>query len=211
MTLKNELELEALFLIIVATAIGISYATYKNSYNPQFNTASNISPLPVPVGAVGPKTIISSQISPDGKKKVILKITRNQDNTKICDFSVADINNTNEQHIFTKVLNPESSMTIPFNTWSPDDQYFFVRENTGKNINVFVLKATGAEFPTGTAYLNVTDLFKKVDTGNIFGEATGWASDTLIIINTTNKDNSKGPSYWFEVPSSQIIQLSTEF
>ncbi|MDP2637816.1 MAG: hypothetical protein Q8P26_02035 [Candidatus Levybacteria bacterium] len=208
---KRQLEVEAIFLISMAAAVSIFFVVYKNNnFSQQFNV---LSPLPTQneIEVVAPRIATASQISPDGVKKVIMKVTENLNGTKTYDFSTADGDGLNEQHIFTKTLDSLNSITLPFNTWSPDDKYFFVQENLGNIKNVLVFKALGEQFSAEEDYLNATDSFIQKDTGNNFDTATGWASETLIIMNTTKPDNTKGPSYWFEVPSKAIIRLSTEF
>ena len=117
----------------------------------------------------------------------------------------------NENYIFSKTLDTEKYMTIPYNTWSPDNRYFFIQENAKEGESIFAFKATGEAFSDTEQHFDVTDLFKKRNTGNNFSEATGWGSESLIIINTTKEDGTKGPSYWFEVPSKAILILATEF
>ena len=208
MTTLRQIELESIFLISIVAASSLFLVVRRN--NPtQFNVGSNIS-IPI-VSTETPSQNVFSQISPDGTKKVVMQVTRNPDNTSTYDFSAMDGNEANEQHVFSKTLDSSRSMTIPFNTWSPDNKYFFIQENAKETKSVFAFKASGAAFSDTEQYFDVTDLFEKRNTGNNFGEATGWASESLIIINTTKQDNTKGPSYWFEVPSKQIIQLSTEF
>lgn len=210
-TVRRQIELETFFLIAVAAGISIFFVTYKNNYRPQLSVASGIPSVPIAAEVISPKITIYSQISPDGAKKVVMKVTENSDNTNTYDFSTADENSANEQHIFTKTLDSLSNMSIPFNAWSPDDKYFFIQENTGENKSIFAFKGTGEGFSDTEVYFDVTNLFKDRITENSFDEATGWASETLIIINTKKPDNSKGPSYWFEIPSKAVIQLSTEF
>lgn len=207
---KRQIEIESIFLLTMVAAVSLFFV-YKNNHQSQFNVASSIPSVQVPVEAVAPKVTVSSQISPDGTKKVIMKITENSDNTSTYDFSTADGNGGNELHIFTQILTATESATIPFNAWAPDNKLFFINKTMGANKSVFVFKATGATFSGGETFLDATDSFTKANTGNNFDVATGWASETLIIINTTKPDNTKGPSYWFEVPSKAVIQLSTEF
>lgn len=219
-SLKHQFEIEGVILIAIAVLGSIFYVSYKNNYKPQFNVNLKTPVAPVATEISVLKTIISSQISPDGMKKIIMRAAQNSDNTNTYNFSTADTDGANEKLIFTKILNSSGSMSIPFNAWSPDDKYFFIQENDGNNKSrtdsvldksVFVFKATGATFAEGVAFLDATDSFAKANNGNNFAEATGWASETLIIINTTKQDGSKGSSYWFEVPSKAVIQLSTEF
>lgn len=208
---RRQIELETIFLVTLAAGISLFFVVRKNNYQPQFSIASGVPSMSIQAEVVSPKITVSSQISPDGTKKVIMKVTENSDNTKTYDFSTADENGANEQHVFTKILNLGESMSIPFNTWSPDDKYFFIQENLAGDKSAFVFKATGEPFVGTEKYLDATDSFSKANTGNNFDIATGWASETLIIINTKKPDGEKGFSYWFEVPSKAIIQLSTEF
>ncbi len=214
-TLRHQLELETLFLVSIAAAVSLFYVISSN------NRQSSSMPIKMPLATNSisalaitdpvSKASISSQISPDGTKKVIMKVTRNNDNTATYDFSTTGENDANQQYVFTKTLDLPKSMTIPFNTWSPDNKYFFVQENAGGNKSILVFKATGEPFSDAEKYLDVANLFNQKNTGNNFDEATGWASETLIIINTKKADNAKGFSYWFEVPSKIITQLSSEF
>lgn len=209
-TSRRQFELETFFLVTMAAAVSLFFV-YKSNYQQQFSIVSGVPSMSVPAEVVAPKITISSQISPDGTKKVIMKETQNSDDTSTYDFSTSDGNSLNEQFVFTKTLNSPGNMLIPYNTWSPDNKYFFIQENSGVSKKIFVFEATVKSFAQGETYLDVTDSFGKQNTGNSFDEATGWASETLIIINTKKPDGEKGFSYWFEVPSKAIIQLATDF
>lgn len=206
MTTTHKIELESFFLISLVAAVSLFFVVQRNN---QFNVpvVSINSPLVTPA----PQQNVFSQISPDGNKKVVMKIDRNKDDTQTYSFYTSDGDGINEQFIFDKTLDKAKYMTIPFNTWSSDNQYFFIQENAENGKRIFAFQASGEPFSETEKYFDVTDLFRKKETGNSFVEATGWASESLIIINTTKENGSKGPSYWFEVPSKAIIQLSTEF
>lgn len=206
MTTLRKIELESIFLISVVAAASLFFVVQRNNQG-LFNVSTISSPLPTPA----PEQNIFSQISPDGTKKVAMKVTQNPDNTSTYDFSTADENGANEQSVFTKTHDSSRSMTIPLNTFSPDNKYFFIQENAGDSKSIFAFQATGESFSDTEEYFDVTDLFRKKDTGSNFNEATGWASESLIIINTTKADGKKGPSYWFEIPSRAVIHLATEF
>lgn len=167
-----------------------------------------ISPTTTPAK---PSTV--SQTSSDGTKKIIIAEIQNADTTKTYYVSVADSAGLHASPIFTKTLDQTKTMILPFNTWSPDNKYFFIQEQTttGMVTGILALQATGKPFANGQPYLDVTNVFINRNTGYTLREATGWASETLIIINSVTPENKKGPSYWFEVPSTAIIQLSTDF
>ncbi|MDO8658412.1 MAG: hypothetical protein Q7K55_06730 [Candidatus Levybacteria bacterium] len=221
-TISRKLELETISAITLAAFLGIFLAMYNNNHRPKFSTFSIIPVMQedqtstassLPAAPVLPKPQITSQISSDGIKQVIMKTTYNKDDTQTYTFSTTDGVSASEQIIISKTLDNTKTMSIPFNTWSPDNKYFFVQEQTkdGAVTGALVFKALGEPFSIEEKYFDVTDLFNKRNTGNNFSQTTGWASETLIIINTTTPTNAKGPSYWFEIPSKAIIQLSTEF
>lgn len=209
MTTRHQIELESVFLVSIVAAASFFFIIQRNN---QFNAPVVSVNLPLTADpAQAPMQNIFSQISPDGTKKVIMKIVQNEDGTRTYSFYTSDGSGVDEQFIFDKTLDSSRSMTIPFNTFSPDNKYLFIQENAGDKRSIFAFQASGEAFSDTEEYFDVTDLFRQKETGNNFKEATGWASETLIIINTTKEDGKKGPSYWFELPSKAIIQLSTEF
>lgn len=208
-TLRHRIELETFFLIAIAAGVSLFLVLYRNNFQFQFTLTSDSPSMKAQVQIIAPKITVSSQISSDGTKKVIMKATESADNTTY-EVSTMD-EETKEKLIFTKTLSSEGNMEIPFNTWSPDNKYFFIEENAGGVKKVFVYKAAGEPFDEKDPYLDATESFRNANTGNYFDEATGWASETLIIMNSKKPDGEKGFSYWFEVPSKAIIQLATDF
>lgn len=207
----RKIEFEVFFLIAVAIGVGIIFSLYTKNKN-----AVNHIPLPVSPGNgyITPSPAQSEegqfQISPDGTKKVTMTTQINKDFTKTYIFTTSDSDGKNKKTALQIVLGKDS-MHIPFNTWSPDNRYFFVIHKSPSKEEAIVARADGKPIAEDQLSYNITDNFEARDTGNIYDETTGWASETLLIINTKTKDNTKGPSYWFEVPSKAIIALSTEF
>lgn len=211
MNTLRRLEVEAFFLILIAIAAGLTFFLYRDGFPFKFNVAASLPSVQMPSEVVAPKVTETSQISPDGEKFVIMTATENSDGITAYQISTENADGTNKIQVYTQNLDSTRNMSVPYNTWSPDDKYFFVQENFGKDKRILVFQATGEPFSQEEPYLDAASIFKAKETGNIFDEATGWASETLIIINTVKKDGSKGYSYWFEVPSKAVIQLSTDF
>lgn len=157
------------------------------------------------------KIDMASQPTPDGKKKLLMEATHKKDISTYV-FTTSDGSGDNIQPLFTTTIQASASATaglnIPFNTWSPDNKYLFIQTSDG---NAWVFNATGEEIVPGQLYFDVRDLFNAAEKKDIYEVTTGWASPTLLIINTRAPDNTKGSSYWFEVPSKAIIQLSSSF
>lgn len=213
-TLKQTrtIELETLALMFIAAAVGLFFA-WKNNFSPQFHVTIPLMKNTVSVQetpTISPSPVVNevSQVSSDGTKKVVMRTTQLTGGKTAYSFSTTDGQNNNEQPLYTTTLSSSENMSIPFNTFSPDNQYLFLLKNGN---DALVFKTSGEAFSDGQPYFDVTDLFAKRNTGYNFSEATGWASPTLLIINTLTQNDVKGASFWFEVPSKAIIQLSTQF
>lgn len=207
-TTRVKLEIEGISIIAFAALLSMLFVMQGNNSNRQFRIVTPLATQPEPTTAPIPPESTVMQISPDGTRNVVMKTTHNKDETAT--YAVFSANGAGEKRnlIYAQTLSRGESMSIPFNTWSPDNNYFFIKKN---NDTVLAFKASGEAFADGSQYLDVTDIFKKRGTGYNYADATGWASETLIIVNTTKEDNTKGPSYWFEVPSKAVIQLATDF
>jgi hypothetical protein len=215
MTKRHQIEIESVILLTLAAGVGVTFALYSG-YKPQTPTKISLpvmqlqeNPTSTPAPTLTPlipKPQVTSQISPDGTKLLTMTVTTNDDFTKTYTFVTADADNKNKVTIYTNTYTTDS-MSIPFNTWSPDDKYVFLTHDN----EALVLRADGKPFNETEPTFNVTNIFTDKITQNAYHETTGWASETLLVINTKLQDLSKGPSYWFEVPSKAIIQLSSQF
>lgn len=135
-----------------------------------------------------------TQNSPDGKKILTMK-KASSGNEITYTFSDADT------VVFTRIVNQATTLSIPFNSWSPDDKYFFVKETTPNTTNYYV-------YPSET---NITDFFTQKLPNSKLVDVTGWASPTLLIVNTNKMDGGVSYSYWFDITSKSFIQLATRF
>lgn len=215
MVISKSLEIEGFILILIGAAVG-SFFLFQPKISPtqtnqpiQFpvNVAEVVEPTATPTIVFTPKTSVESQISSDGTKKVEMKITENKDSTRTYDVSTGD----GGPVIFSKTLPQGSSLNIPFNTWDPQNNYFFIQEKNENGQIVRVFKDSGESFAEEEPFLDLTDVFGQKADITKFTEATGWGGYNLIVINTKLEDNTQGYSYWFEVPSKALIPLSTKF
>jgi len=220
MTIRHAIELDTISLLAISAIAGIVFAAYFNHKpNTRYSFSlpvmeaqdSTLTPVPSDVPVFTPEVETFSQGSPDGTKKLTMTVTANKDASKTYAFTTSDAANTSQKSIYTTTLPNAENMGIPFNTWSPDNNYVFLQQNAATSSGAIVMKANGEPLTEGQPYFEVVALFNAHDTGDTYQETTGWASETLLIINTTRPDGTKGPSYWLEIPSKAIIQLSTQF
>ncbi len=187
---------------IVVMVLGIVVLTVVN----RNMTSSRLPVLPQPVAplVVADELNVVSQDSPDGKMTVTMnKLTVKNETTY--SFYIS------KKLLFSKIIGPSARMSIPYNTWSPDDAYLFLKEDDKNVSSYYVFKASGANFTSQLAYINVSDLFTDRYPQYILTEITGWAAPNLLIINTMSQDGNIGPSLWFDIPSQSFIQLATHF
>lgn len=214
MTLR-QIELETISFVIIAVLLSGFFVWRSNqNFQQQFhlavpfiannNTQTAITPISNPILKIDSAT----QTSPDGTKMLIMKATHNIDGTLTYAFTVADGSGANEREFYSAKVKKSENMGVPFNTWSPDNKYLFIHKNGN---NALVFRATGEPISSDQTYFDVSDLFIKQGKKDMPSEVTGWASPTLIIINTVAENNTKGPSYWLEVPTKAIIQLYGQF
>lgn len=143
-------------------------------------------------------------LSPDGKMTLRVNQKKAEEgNTWV--FSVGD------DQILKATYPTEVSIIVPFNTFSPDNKYIFLKKLSPGSTHYIVLATDGKSFSSESQGLEVTSLFYEKYTDYKITDVTGWASPTLCVINTDKISGGEGPSFWFDVSSKSFIQLSTRF
>src|SRR5882672_563122 len=233
LVLKKQLEFEAILFILIGAFVGYFLLMYSNHAKVRTLASNNIPTFPVIAGLpttiplsstptptfypqtpsqitetdFTPTVTTTSQPSSDGTKTLTLKTIQNKNGTKTFDITTSD----NQSFMYSKTFSGDESLTIPFNTWSPNNRYFFIQKNTATQATFMVFNDNGDPFANGNAYLDLSGDFTNHAPNALFDQATGWAADNLIIITTKLTDGSEGTSYWYEVPSESVISLSTKF
>ncbi len=147
----------------------------------------------------------TSVISPDGKMSLNLKKEEVESGIKYT-FFVKEMTSGIETEVFYKTVPTGENISIPANTFSPDNKYVFLKEEGVVQANYFVLSVD--QSPNSLKILNplnFSDLFNQKYDNYKITDVTGWGGINLIVVNTN------GPSFWFEVPSKAFIQLSNRF
>ncbi|GIK83751.1 MAG: hypothetical protein BroJett025_03730 [Patescibacteria group bacterium] len=200
-----------LLLIFLGTLIGSKYLlAYQNStqtsaYQP-IHSEPSLTPTITELEEIITTT---SQISPEGSMLLTLETKTGTYSTKYELFVAKE--QEDKLLISSGQFDFETTMEIPFNTWSPDNKYIFLKQ-TNQNSQDFLVFRSSGEFIKDSQYINVTAAFKSAEIPYELHDVTGWAANSLLVVQTTNRqDDTKGPSYWFDVYSQKFIQLSTVF
>lgn len=199
------------FFVFIAMFVSVYFlwADNRNFQNEsRASTGTPILRMTIPTTNPILKIEASSQISPDGKKIVSMKRTHNTDGSFTYMFTVMDANGENDHIIYSTTSQNPDDYRIPFNAWSPDNRYVFIQKDIH---DALVFKENGEPISGNLKFLAVAEIFGNKVKNMIPTQVTGWASPTLLIVNTVNTDGSKGYSHWFEVPSAAVIQLASQF
>lgn len=212
-------ELETVFFIILASAM-VLFAVYSfkkpqqnkvqapiNSPLPTFILQPTATPTPIPFV---PTTTTTSWGSSDGKESVVMDKTINKDTTVSYTFAVKNTSTNTSQTFFHDTVASSSSFTIPFNTFSPDNNYLFLTETIDGTVHYMVFKLSGQDFANGNVYLDITPLFASYTSSDTFTEVTGWADPTLLVVNAKTSSGSLR-SFWFDVTTTSFIPLAHTF
>ena len=146
-------------------------------------------PIPTPI----------SQVSPDGTYTVTLKTKGDLHEILV-----------NDALISTRSMESGTSLSIPFNTWSPDDKYFFLKATNNDKNEYLVMTGSGKPFAGDVSYLMVTDQFAQAHPESQIVDVTGWAAPTLLIVNAKSENEAK-MTFWFDVQTQKFIRLSNYF
>ncbi|OGM56819.1 hypothetical protein A3A50_03820 [Candidatus Woesebacteria bacterium RIFCSPLOWO2_01_FULL_38_20] len=195
-------KLPLIFLFFITIATGIVIIGLGRSKKSNVNVTIPEVTLPnIPNVLAAPDTTLES---PDGKDSLTIQ-------EKIDKESIKYTITTSLGLIFTKTVSKSDNLSLPFNSWSPDNKYVFIKEVSNGISNFYVLSSSNKPFPNNVKYLNVTESFANKIPDFKLQDITGWAAPTLLIVNSDKNNESQGPSFWFDITSQNFIQLSTRF
>jgi hypothetical protein len=190
-------------LILIFVIIGVAGVFFvKFSTVPQKPDSSVINPTPVPVPVVEAREpIVTSVGSPDGKLTLTMK---NEDTAKGPVYTFFTTNLAGDRNLlFTKTASVGATLSIPENTFSPDNKYVFLKEEYAGVTNYFL--------PVPSGIIDISAMFTAKYPDYVVTDMTGWGGINLIVINTDKVRGGIGPSFWFDVPNRSFYRLSTRF
>lgn len=192
-----------ILFITIIVAIAILVMTQFNNKKSQTITTS--AAPPVVITPIQLETF-EDMDSPDGNKTLTLE-KKGQFQT-IFTSSKAD---GQKIQIYKEETMGSNKLEISYNSWSPDNVYFFLNEKNPAYNNYFVFQSTGDLFSNNLPYVSIYELFIKNVPDYLIEDVTGWGGINLVVINAKNIADNRKVSFWFDVPSQSFIQLGTYF
>lgn len=204
--------IKTLFIVFVIIAIGLGIILLRQrsvSISGLAFFSTSPTPLLVPTIAFIPDSSSDHMDSPDGTKTLTIDGFYREDATEYS-ISITSAETQSRERIFTTV-DFSDKVTIPYNTWSPDNKFFFLKETTPTKTNYYVFRVSSEAFSDGSQYLDVQKFFtQKYDNFEIT-DVTGWAGINLLLVNAKAIGGEEKASFWFEVNRQRFTRLSTYF
>lgn len=192
-----------ILIIVLIAAFGIIFISQKiqktdnKTYTPSIAEAQE-------------EPQLTSVSSPDGKMNLVMNKKKGE-NTITYTFLLTNEVSGGQKEIFTKTVPKETKLSIPANTFSPDNKYIFLKEESMGQADYFVLTTSGASISKDLQTYDISSSFAIKYPDLTVTDMTGWGGINLIVINTNKANGVKGSSFWFDVPSLSFIQLSNRF
>ncbi len=149
-------------------------------------------------------------LSPNGKMTLTVKNVRKTDIISQIFFTTTDTNETPVQ-IYSADSSSGRTILIPYNTFSPDNKYVFLKTGTSDKPEYLVLRTDGKNIQDDDKGVEITKLFYEKYPELIITDVTGWGGIGLIVVNADYKEGKVGPSFWFDLSNFSFIKLSTRF
>lgn len=191
---------KVVLLILLAVIFVLTTLIQKSNKTSQ----TIISKAAAPSSIITPIQIKETSImdSPDGTKTLTLNSNS---------LFVSSTSDGVKKEIFKSDSNDLHNFEIPYNSWSPDNVYIFLKDKVTTPSNYLVFQSSGNLFANNLQYLNIQDLFQKKIQNYSIEDVTGWADPNLVIVNAKQNETGSKVSFWFDVPSQSFIKLNTYF
>jgi len=200
--------LEIFIIILLGTALSFFVTVQRNNTSGRSlfsRAAAPIAQIPVPTEMpAGPQEFVMD--SPEGSRTLTL-----EKNGSTYSLFTSDKAGGQKIQVFQKEEPTSQSLEIPFNTWSTDNKYIFLKETLPEINNYLVFQSSGNLFANDKASVSVQEVFNAKVPNYTIEDVTGWAGNTSLIVNAKSVEGDKKVSFWFEVPSQSFIPLGTYF
>jgi hypothetical protein len=148
--------------------------------------------------------------SPDGKWSLKMREEKGKE-TATYIFWVINLADSSQEEVLRKTVPLATSISVPLNTFSPDDKYIFLKETDPNGNHYLVMTTSGKPLADGVLVAEISGLFEAKYPEYVISDVTGWGGVGVIVVNTDKREGGIGPSFWFEVPSRSFIGLSSRF
>lgn len=151
-----------------------------------------------------------SILAPDGSMTLIVENKRSGEDTINQKFSImSEDDQTVEIYSFDSLK--DQLVSVPYNTFSPDNKFIFLKTITPSGNEYIVMRTDGKFILEESKTVAVIESFNQKFQNLVVTDVTGWGGKNLIVVNTDLKEQGVGPSFWFDVSNLSFIRLASRF
>lgn len=150
-------------------------------------------------------------ISPDGKYTLTMDTKEVGSDNIEQKFYISSDTMVEIVELNTDDLLKGGIITIPFNTFSPDNKFIFLMQTVSEKAEYFVLRTDGEKILGDKYAFRLIEPFNKRYPDLKVTDVTGWGGLNLIVVNTDQIEGGTGPSFWFDLSNFSFIRLSHRF
>jgi hypothetical protein len=154
------------------------------------------------------KVIVSS---PDGKLNLQMVNEKQQDRSIIQTFTIISGEEEPPVEVYKSLSEDDSLISIPFNAFSPNNKYLFLKYEGGQGPKRIVIRTDGENIKGDEKSVEIEKSFYEKYPDFKITDVTGWGGYSVIVVNTDNKEGTTGPSWWFDMSNFSFVRLSTRF
>lgn len=202
---KLPVKLLVVLSLVIIGAAGVFALRSPRTSAPDLPIQAAVFPTPEPT-----PPSVTSIVAPNGE--MILKVREETIEGEVRKTFSIFVEESGLQRVIYSEFPPEgSSLDVPYNTFSPDNRYFFLEESGPEGTSYLVFSTAGEDLTQDSENLEVGSLFRERFEDYIVTDITGWGGENLLVVNTDTVNGTEGPSFWFEVPTHAFIRLSNRF
>ncbi len=190
--------------MLLTGLVFLSSARVKNGVPKAESFASNTIPVEPE------KTAQIDVLSPNGKLTLTMKNV-NKGGILTQTFSLFSEKDKTTIQIYSHESKEDNPILIPYNTFSPDDKYIFLKAGTTEAPEYLVLRTDGKNIKGEEKFVEIGSIFAEKYPDFVITDVTGWGGYALVVLNSNYKDGKVGPSWWFDLSSFGFIRLSNRF
>lgn len=151
-----------------------------------------------------------SILAPDGSMTLIVKNKRSGEDTINQKFSIMSEDDQTVE-IYSSDSLKDQLVSVPYNTFSPDNKFIFLKTITPSGNEYIVMRTDGKFILEESKTVAVIESFNQKFQNLVVTDVTGWGGKNLIVVNTDLKEQGVGPSFWFDVSNLSFIRLASRF
>jgi hypothetical protein len=211
-SLKGLLALMMAVCLVLLLLIVRGKAT-KAPINFSYLVKAVISPTPEivwPTATPVPVIKKAEFLTPDGAKALHFE-EKTEAKTALYTILVADKTTEEKSLVLEKTLPVSSKLLVPYNTWSPDNTYFYLEERGVNGTEYHLYSTILSEALEKQESINISSLFRERLPEYSMEEITGWAAPDLLVVNAKLITDGSPQSFWFATYDHSFIPLANYF